>query len=63
MNDKTCEVLVRVNTQRHDIVGGVHVSKDALDFGAGDQGIMFGYASDMTENCRPLNHSIASRLE
>merc|ERR1712110_305241 len=30
--------------------------------GAGDQGIMFGYASDETENCMPLTHSMATRL-
>jgi hypothetical protein len=30
--------------------------------GAGDQGIMFGYASDETEDCMPLIHSMAARL-
>jgi len=33
-----------------------------LDVGAGDQGIMFGYASDETEDCMPLTHSMATRL-
>jgi len=33
-----------------------------LDIGAGDQGIMFGYASDETEDCMPLTHSMATRL-
>merc|ERR1712025_626651 len=28
----------------------------------GDQGIMFGYASDETEDCMPLTHSMATRL-
>merc|ERR1712214_201942 len=36
--------------------------KDDLDIGAGDQGIMFGYASDETEDCMPLTHSMATRL-
>merc|ERR1712241_940012 len=45
-----------------DIAGGVHVGKDDLDVGAGDQGIMFGYASDETEDCMPLTHSMATRL-
>merc|ERR1739846_29306 len=44
------------------IAGGVHVGKDDLDVGAGDQGIMFGYASDETEDCMPLTHSMATRL-
>merc|ERR1712137_1460612 len=43
-------------------MGGVHVGKEDLDVGAGDQGIMFGYASDETEDCMPLTHSMATRL-
>jgi len=59
---KTCEVLVRINKQSPDIAGGVHVGKEDLDVGAGDQGIMFGYASDETADCMPLTHSMATRL-
>merc|ERR1712028_132675 len=59
---KTCEVIVRINKQSPDIAGGVHVGKDDMDCGAGDQGIMFGYASDETSNCMPLTHSMATRL-
>jgi len=59
---KTCEVLVRINKQSPDIAGGVHVGKSDLDVGAGDQGIMFGYASDETENCMPLTHTFATKL-
>jgi len=62
LSDQSCEVLVRINKQSPDIAGGVHVGKDELDTGAGDQGIMFGYASDETEDCMPLTILIATRL-
>merc|ERR1719473_792165 len=62
LNFKDCEVQVRINKQSPDIAGGVHVGKDDLNLGAGDQGIMFGYATDETEDCMPLTHLIATRL-
>merc|ERR1711970_1390354 len=62
LSDKTCEVIVRINKQSPDIAGGVHVGRDEMDLGAGDQGIMFGYATDETEDCMPLTHSMATRL-
>jgi len=62
LSDKTCEVLVRINKQSPDIAGGVHVGKEDLDVGAGDQGIMFGYASDETEDAMPLTILMATRL-
>jgi len=62
LSDTTCEVMVRINKQSPDIAGGVHVGKEDLDVGAGDQGIMFGYASDETEDGMPLTHSVATKL-
>ena len=43
LSDKTCEVLVRIKKQSPDTAGGVHVGKEDLDVGAGDQGIMLYY--------------------
>jgi S-adenosylmethionine synthetase len=62
LSHESCEVLVRINKQSPDIAGGVHVGKSDLDVGAGDQGIMFGYASDETESCMPLTHLMATKL-
>jgi len=62
LSHETCEVLVRINKQSPDIAGGVHVGKSDLGVGAGDQGIMFGYASDETESCMPLTHLMATKL-
>merc|ERR1712118_32324 len=62
LSHKSCEVLVCINKQSPDIACGVHVGKEDLDVGAGDQGIMFGYASDETEVCMPLTHLLATLL-
>ena len=62
LNWQDCEVLVRINKQSPDIAGGVHIGKSDLDVGAGDQGIMFGYASDETECFMPLTHVLATQL-
>jgi S-adenosylmethionine synthetase len=56
------EVMVRINKQSPDIAGGVHIGKSEMDVGAGDQGLMFGYASDETKSTMPLTHYLATRL-
>ena len=56
MDYRTCEVKMNINKQSADIALGVDIG------GAGDQGIMFGYACDETENYMPYAINMAHKL-
>lgn len=64
LDANNCQVIVNVHGQDANIAAAVHQAKDESDMGAGDQGLMFGYATDEwdTETLHPLSHVLANKI-
>jgi len=60
----SCNVIVNVHAQDANIAASVHETKDEKDMGAGDQGLMFGYATNEWDDTilHPYSHVLSNSI-
>lgn len=61
-NPQTANIQTLITQQSSEIASAVHINKQIEQIGAGDQGLMIGYATDETEECLPLSFVYATKL-
>ncbi len=62
INYESCDVIKKITKQSPDISQAVSENKKDEDIGAGDQGLMFGYATNETEEYIPFSFLMATKL-
>ena len=64
LNCDTCDIIQKIEAQDINIAKAVHGDKDEKDYGAGDQGLMFGYATDEVDNgsFHPYSHYLSGKI-
>ena len=64
LDGANCQIITNIQAQDANIMAAVHGNKVEAEFGAGDQGLMFGYATNEWDNesLHPYSHYLANKL-